>query len=73
MAFNPLAERASRSQAAPQLVELNVQPDDKREVDPSTHCRIITMNGIEEKRAMARRIEQQQQAAAGGGQLAHRR
>ena len=46
--FNPLAERGIPiDKQLRTWRELNVDPYDKREVDPYTRCRIIAMNGIE--------------------------
>jgi len=48
MGFNPLEEKGIPiEQQLRNWSELNVQPYDKREVDPYTRCRIIVMNGIE--------------------------
>jgi hypothetical protein len=46
--FNPLEERGIPIEKQLRTWrELNVDPYDKREVDPYTRCRIIAMNGIE--------------------------
>lgn len=48
MAFNPLEEKGIPiDEQLRNWSELAVTPYDKREVDPYTRCRIITMNGIE--------------------------
>ena len=48
MAFNPLEEKGIPiDKQLRNWSELAVAPYDKREVDPYTRCRIITMNGIE--------------------------
>ncbi|MBE9167494.1 hypothetical protein IQ238_08160 [Pleurocapsales cyanobacterium LEGE 06147] len=48
MSFNPLAEKGiPLDRQLRSWSELNVQPYNKKEVDPYTRTRIITMNGIE--------------------------
>jgi hypothetical protein len=48
MGFNPMTERGiPLPEQLRNRSELNVAPYDKRQVDPYTRCRIITMNGIE--------------------------
>lgn len=48
MAFNPLTERGiPLDDQLRSWRELNVEPYDKREVDPYTRSRIIVMNGVE--------------------------
>src|SRR4051812_48166854 len=48
MSFNPLEERGiAVEDQLRNWSELLMEPYDRRDVDPYTRCRIITMNGIE--------------------------
>ncbi|MEX5710189.1 hypothetical protein AB1484_18245 [Parafrankia sp. FMc6] len=53
MSFNPLEEKGvALGDQVRNWSELNVEPYDKRTVDPYTRCRVIAMNGLEVEAVM---------------------